>query len=284
MLIRIILIIHFFMHSICAAEIGPFKDFSLNENCVYEIPIGVKEPTTIYFPGKLEAIEGVGVTKSDKKAPISFSHLESKPYFTVKANKEAAEGSLNIIFKGSTYALKLITDARPFRRVRFQEHPKVMDLQNINFKVKQQITPKLLLGLLDTTKGYHLLKDTNPILVENIEYSAPQTIDDYGAFVVLLDEAIRFEAEDTIVFRVLLKNKTESPIYYAPQSLAVKVGDQLYTASLVDASGIIPPKADSVAYFCSTGKPDGGRAHLYLKNRFQMVVHEIDLNTSLEFQ
>jgi hypothetical protein len=280
--VRATLLLCFLIQSLCAKESTPFKDFILNENCVYEIPIGVKEPTTVHFTSKLDALEGVGITKEDSKTPVKLSYTEGKTFFTVKANSDIAEGSLNFVFKSRIYALKLIASPNPFRRVRFLENTKEVSFTDSDGTRKKPITTKLLLSLLDTAKVYHLLEDTNPLLLENVQYSAPRTIDDYGRFAVMIDEAIRFEPEDTIVFRVIFKNKTENLIYYAPQSLAVQVGDQLYTASLVDASGLMPAKADTIGYFCITGKSDGGRANLSLKNRFQVIVHEVELTSSLE--
>ena len=53
----------------------------------------------------------------------------------------------------------------------------------------------------------------------------------------------RFEQEDTLVFRIELENSSDSTIYYKPQDLAVRLEDRIYTQSIADASGVMPPKS-----------------------------------------
>jgi hypothetical protein len=59
----------------------------------------------------------------------------------------------------------------------------------------------------------------------------------------------RFEEEDTLVFRIELENPSDTTIYYKPQDLAVRLEDRIYTQSVADASGIMPPKSTTPAFF-----------------------------------
>ena len=78
-------------------------------------------------------------------------------------------------------------------------------------------------------------------------------------------------------------NETDQPIYYVPQSLAVRVGSGVYWSALSDASGIITagekdPKTGKITpghsdgYFVICGTPHGGRNHLSVQNAFNVLV------------
>ena len=82
----------------------------------------------------------------------------------------------------------------------------------------------------------------------------------------------RFNSEDTLVFHVTLKNKSDREIRYLPESFAVRVGNRLYYQSISDAPGVLPAEAASMVYFAVTGTPDGGRNELSLKNDFEVLV------------
>lgn len=68
---------------------------------------------------------------------------------------------------------------------------------------------------------------------------------------------------------------------YQPQRLAVRVGQDVYYASISDASGIVPPKASTAAFFAVTGTPRGGRANLSVKNAFSIIVPRVERDAKL---
>jgi len=137
------------------------------------------------------------------------------------------------------------------------------------------VTPNTLLGLLDKAKAYPVLKASNPEAFDGIEYvgfGKEPRIMDYGDFEVRLEEILRFNVEDTLVFRISLRNKTKQEIDYYPEEFSVRVGEQVYSQSISDASGVMHPMRDSVAYFAITGTPTGGRNDLSIKNEFTILV------------
>ena len=67
-------------------------------------------------------------------------------------------------------------------------------------------------------------------------------------------------------------NASESAIYYKPQDLAVRLEDRIYTQSLADASGIMPPKSTTPAFFAITGNGQGGRGNLAPDNKWNVLV------------
>jgi hypothetical protein len=137
------------------------------------------------------------------------------------------------------------------------------------------------LGLLDRAKSYQLIEMQYPEAVQQIEHAEPGNVCYYKDFQVTVDEVFRFDPEDTLVFKLKLENKGDVEIHYQPQRLAVRVGQNVYYASIVDASGIIPPKAVTTAYFAVTGSPTGGRANLSIKNTFNIIVMRIERDVKL---
>jgi len=56
----------------------------------------------------------------------------------------------------------------------------------------------------------------------------------------------------------------------------LRVGERLYSQSISDASGVMPPKSDSPAYFAITGTPSGGRNDISTKNDFIVLLQTLD--------
>jgi hypothetical protein len=120
-------------------------------------------------------------------------------------------------------------------------------------------------------------------MVSQIDKSEPFTQTLYEGFHVILTKVFRFDAEDALIFQVELVNETDQPIYYVPQSLAVRVGSGVYWSALSDASGIVTPgekdpktghitPGHSNGYFVICGTPHGGRNHLSVQNAFNVLV------------
>jgi len=82
----------------------------------------------------------------------------------------------------------------------------------------------------------------------------------------------RFEQDDTLIFRMELENTSDRAIYYKPQDLAVRLEDRIYTQSLADASGVMPPKSVTPAFFAITGNGQGGRNNLDPDNKWNVLV------------
>jgi hypothetical protein len=120
-------------------------------------------------------------------------------------------------------------------------------------------------------------------MVSQIDQAEPFTRTLYRGFEVVLTKVYRFDAEDTLIFQVEFVNETDQPIYYVPQSLAVRVGPAVYWSALSDASGIMTaglkdPKtgnitpSHSTGYFVICGTAQGGRNHLSVQNKFNVLV------------
>ena len=97
-------------------------------------------------------------------------------------------------------------------------------------------------------------------------------ITDFNDYEIRVEEVFRFNPEDSLVFHVTLRNKSEQEIRYRPETFTVRVGNRVYHQSVSDAPGVLPPKSQSTVYFAVTGTPDGGRNELSLKNEFSVFV------------
>ncbi len=254
------------------------KDLDLDEHVVYTIPVSGSRVTTISFPGPIAAIDAALVTTDAKHAGgFQLAHTKGSYFFSVRSLVKEAVTNVNVRWNNKTYVLELQESKAPLLSVIFH---------HANGKVRapgSAVTPGRLLGLLDKAKAYPLLKANHPEAIEKVDYlhyGEKPPVMDYGDFEARLDEAFRFDPEDTLIFRVSLRNKTDKEIVYNSRGFSLRVGERLFFQSISDASGIIPPKGDSPAYFAITGTPTGGRNDVSLKNEFSVLVARTDKDTT----
>ncbi len=258
------------------------KEYSLDANTVYNIPIG-NTPTTITFPSQLTSIDGANIsTNPADNAPVLISYVDGHYFFSIRAVQPKAQAAVNVVHRNQTYVFNFYhqEDSIPYRTVRLlgADEPASYGYNARSPKHRvHNISPKVLLSLLDRSKSYHLVNNAYPGKLQDIEHIAPRNLKtEYKDFAVMVDEIFRFEDHDTLVFKISLQNDSSENIFYQPQSIAVRIGQNLYFPSVADASGIIPANSDSIAYVAITGKPNGERADLSIKNRFQIIVSKIN--------
>ena len=154
-------------------------------------------------------------------------------------------------------------------------------LSGPNSSTQKRVSPEVVVGLLDRAKANQLIEQQYPDAIQQIEHVSPGSISYYRDFRVTVEDVFRFDPEDTVVFKLRFENQSSAPIYYQPQRLAARVGVNVYYPSIVDASGIIPPKATTTGYFAITGSASGGRANLSVRNTFSIVVTRIERDAKL---
>lgn len=257
------------------------KQFPLDERVVYEIPIGTDVPTTLMFPSPPTALESAGITaKPETPAPVLLSHMPGRHYLSVRALKPDAQATLNVIWKNHTYIIRFTASETPYGSVTFYEDR----LAGHSAALAKRVTPDVLLELLDRAKSYRLVHEQYPEAVQQIEHRAPSEPDNitrYKDFSVTVEEIFRFDPEDTLVFKLRLENTGDTEVAYQPQSLAARIGTRVYPASVSDASGLIPPHASTTTFFAITGKPDGSRANLSVKNTINVIVPRVTRDVQL---
>ena len=99
--------------------------------------------------------------------------------------------------------------------------------------------------MLDKAKAFPLLKQQHPDAVAGAEartFGDKPQVTDFKDYEIRIEEVFRFNPEDTLVFHVTLRNKSDQEIRYLPESFCVRVGNRLYHQSISDAPGVLPPQ------------------------------------------
>jgi hypothetical protein len=266
------------------AQLAPnykaIKQFPLDDRTVYQIKVGKNQVTTIMFPSAISALEGANVTR-DAQAPadVLLNYTNGRYFFSLRALHEDVSANLNVVWNRKTYVLEIESDDQPFNSVTFYQ-----PAEPGSPYLKENLSPVRLLGLLDKAKAYHLIQSQYPEAIPQVDIAQSHNRIEYKDFAVEVAEVFRFDPEDTLVFKIILYNNSTHEIYYQPQSLAVRVGLDVFFSALSDASGIMPPAyfnpvtkkiepSVSLAYFVITGTPNGGRNNLAVTNTFNVIVN-----------
>ncbi len=254
----------------------PIQQVWLDDRVAVSVPIATNRVTTISFPGPIDAIDGAGFTV-DGKTPGQFqlAHTKGSAFLSVRALAPKASANLNIRWNDHTYVFELIESNPPVLSLNMAELPKPEETGTARAPV---VSPLKLLSLLDKAKAFPLLKSQQPESVADVgftTYDGKPLLSDFNDYQIRVEQAFRFNSEDTVVFRVAMTNETDKPLIYQPDSFSLHVGNRLYPQSISDATGTVPPTGNSIVYFAVTGTPDGGRNNLSLKNQFTVLVNRL---------
>jgi hypothetical protein len=256
---------------VASAKDKAIQELVLDEQTVYVIPVSVNRVTTISFPGPISAIDAAQVTVDTRKtAAFQIAHTKGSSFFSVRALAKKTVTNVNVRWNKKTYVLELVESDEPLLSVIFQ-----YQADSAGVIPAAPVTPSRLLALLDKAKGYALLRVYHPDAIAQIDYRSYEKeprILDCKDYTIQIAEVFRFNPEDTLIFRVLLKNKTDKALRFAPNGFSLRVGDRTYPQSISDASGIIPPNGEVPAYFAVTGTPNGGYNDISLKNDFFVIL------------
>jgi len=263
--------------AVSVAFAGPpeaIQRITLDERVVVTVPVATNRVTTISLPGPIAAIDAVGVT-ADGKTPGQFqlAHTKGSSFVSVRALARKAATNLNIRWNKRTYVFELVESDAPVLALNLEDRAASEVPQPT-----PQVTPTRLLALLDKAKAFPLLKKQQPDVVAGAEartFGDEPQVTDFNDYEISIHEVFRFNPEDTLVFHVTLRNKSDRDIRYLPESFCVRVGNRLYHQSISDAPGVLPACATSTVYFAVTGTPDGGRNELSLKNDFSVLVSRL---------
>jgi hypothetical protein len=238
----------------------------LDEAIVYEVPTAWRAGnTTILFPSEISALYGKDIAAQEQpNARFLVSFVPGNYYVTLRALDRNVEDYLTIIYQRKAYIFHLVAADQPYRAITLF-NPK-RSAQNA------PVAPSQLLSLLDRAKAYGLFKAQHPDALEGVLHITPKIENPYQDFTVRIKNVWRFEAQDTLVFGLELINHTAATITYKKQDLAVRLGERIYTQSIVDASGSMPPNSTTPVFFAITGDGFGGRNHLAPDNNWSVLV------------
>ena len=249
----------------------------LDEFVIYNLPIAFKSGnTTVLFPSAISGLYAKSIAIQEQpNADFLISFTPGNYYFTVRALKREAEDHLTVIYNRKAYVLHLSASDKPFYTVTF--------FQDATSRgPARPVVPERLLSLMDKAKAYPLFEKDSPDALAGVLHAAPNATNYYDKFKLLIRDVWRFEQEDTLVFRIELENSSDSTIYYKPQDLAVRLEDRIYTQSIADASGVMPPKSTTPAFFAVTGNGQGGRNNLAPDNKWNVLVVRAERQQQLE--
>jgi len=256
------------------AESPAIQRVPLDDHTVVAVPVATNRVTTISFPSAIEAIDGIGFSV-DGRMPGQFqlAHLKGSAFFSVRALNSLAAGNLNIRWNHRTYVFELSASDAPVLALDMESPP-----TPVMPGTGPAASPLSLLALLDKAKAFPLLKSQHPESVADVSfttYDGQPPVSDFNDYEIQIEQAFRFNAEDTLVFRANITNKTDRLLSYQPASFMLRAGSRLYPQSLSDASGAVPPRGQEIIYFAVTGTPAGGRNELSLKNNFTVLVQRL---------
>jgi hypothetical protein len=251
---------------------GQIVQKPLDEFVIYHLPVACDSgTTTVLFPSEISGLYAKSVAVQEQEnVDFLISFTPGNPYFTIRALRKDAEDHLTVIYRRKAYVLRLSASDKPFYTVTFFEG------ERGGKRTPNSVVPERLLSLMDKVKAYPLFAEHQPDAVAGVLHAEPGAINYYEDFNVHIRDVWRFEAEDTVVFRVELENTSDATIYYKPQDLAVRLDERIYTQSIADASGVMPPKSMTPAFFAITGDGDGGRNHLAPDNPWNVLVVRAD--------
>jgi hypothetical protein len=248
----------------------------LDENVLIVVPVATNRVTTISFPSAITAIDGAGITV-DGKTPGLFqlAHTKGSAFLSVRALFPKASANLNIRWNDHTYVFELAESNQPVLSLNLAAPPAP---EAGGFGHAPEVSPIKLLALLDKAKAFPLLKAQQPESVADVDfttYDGKPLASDFNDYEIQIEEAFRFNADDTLVFRIVITNKMDAPLIYQPDSFTLRAGNRLYPQSISDADGTVPSKGKSIVYFAVSGTPDGGRNELSLRNAFTVVLTRV---------
>jgi hypothetical protein len=254
-------------------SLGRIRRIPLDESVVHRISVHERFVTTISFPSRdgIEAIHGSNITRARDDAGFFVEYVPNTYFLSIRALQPGAEGSLNIVYKKKTLVIRLGTVPEVKHAdlsVFFEDDGATAGGSSAR---RPRATPTTLVSLMDKARMWKLYEKNYPQAVIDAQQREPNQVCSYDQFDIIVAEVTRFDAHDALVFKLLLRNKTDRMLTYDVRSFAVRVGTTLLHASVADASGVVPPAATDIAYVAFAGGPEG-RNNFSVENEFKFMI------------
>lgn len=254
-----------FLGTVTVAGAAPTQIYPLDDRSVYTVPLSREAPTTCVFPAGVTAIIGANTsTKIEGNPAVLLSHEAGSEYFSLRALKDDAKAALNILFRGRVYALSLTSEGEADRAVVFLDEP-------LTGGGPRKLPADALRALIERARQRDRAAFALPGMDVMTDRAEPTSITAYRNFTATIEAVTRFEAEDALVFRIKLENALGIAVPYDPQGLAIRLDREFFLAAWAEASGAIPARGVSLAYFVISGGPHG-RANLTVREKFSVIV------------
>ena len=259
-----------------------YVEYRLSQGEIYRVCVKMNDGvTTVQFPSAITEIAGKNVSVDGKGADFIIQAQPGSYYFNLAAMKKGATGTLTVTHNRKLYILYLIqSDKEAYASVVFGRTANRKNLSGPVVTVTPKVTPARLVSLIDLAKKYDVLAENHPETVAGCERIKFKNRYRCGKFDIHLLDATRFEEEDTVIFHVELENLTAEEIAYDKHSFSAHAGNSIYYMSVSDASGLMPPKSKTHAWFGITSTPEGGRNNLKADNDWLLALTTREMHTS----
>jgi len=251
----------------------------LNQNEPAVVKVGTRGITTLEFPYKIEALDGYGfsVNPSTEGGDLfQISLNKGTNFLSLKAMREGVEGNLTVVLDGKVFCLFCTEVADPSFVVIFGDSVSnpVSNPRDV-FAKSKPASPARLLGFLDKVKAYPTLKVSAPELFRNMQVAEPNSESSVEGVKLTLRRVIRDDSLDSLGFDVELANQSDKDFIYDPESLGVRIGDEVYPEMVSDAGGIVEAGKTLPAFFVVAGTATGDRNDLAVTNKFDIMMRQI---------
>jgi hypothetical protein len=251
------------------------RRLTLNPMVVTTIPVALDRLTTIRFPSPLSDLQAALVAAEPLPDALFLVTFQAgNAFFSVRALAPGTNTSLNVVWKNQTYVLELVESRSPWLSVIFDA-----PAEPATNPAPKTVSVRRLLGMLDTARSYAVLRQYYPSSVADVQVVRPNSLRDYGDYTIRVEEVFRFDAQDALVFRIGVSNKTQSIIRYLPESLMVRAGQRVYYQSMTEAPGVLPAAAEVPIYFAISGSADGSLNSISPHNDFMVLLCRLESPT-----
>jgi len=204
----------------------------LNQNEPAVVKVGTRGITTLEFPYKIEALDGYGFSVNPSPDGLDLFQIslnKGTNFLSLKAMREGVEGNLTVVLDGRVFCLFCTAVADPSFVVIFRDSPAntVSNPHDVLAKSKAA-SPARLLGFLDKVKAYPTLKVSAPEVFRNMQVAEPNSESSVEGLKLTLRRVIRDDSLDSLGFDVELANQSKKDFIYDPESLGVRIGDEVY--------------------------------------------------------
>ena len=245
------------------------------------VGIGYRTATTLQFPEPISGLIGYGLTEGQEAGVYHYSHPPGSRFLSLRCLAEDQEADVTVMLGDEMIVLQLKPTPTPAVAVRLVRgegaleeirRAKPIDPDEVKERRLNFATDKLM-NLLQLGKNERIFRRALPHLYEGVESRKDLDLRyDDGEVATVIRELHRFPDEDALMVLAEVENGREEAIVYDPGSFQVRVGPRLYPVTLADASGVVPGKGKEPIHVVIKGNPEGGRAHLSIKNDFRLVL------------
>ena len=235
---------------------------------INKIPVKMNDGlTTIIFPGPITEIAGRNISSTGNGCDFAIVGKPNSTSFAIAAMAPNVNGTLTVTYKNNLYILYIYQDKnQACATVRFTDTESITSTSYSN--TTPNVSSARLISLIDISKNYHAILTRYPSLLANTQRKEYKNRYRCGAYDIHLLSVTRFEAEDTLIFQLELENLTDKEILYDKHSFSAHTGSSISYMSVSDATGVMPPRSKTSAYFGITSTSTGGRNNLLPDNEW----------------